>query len=159
MAKVSLLICHGCRKKFPREELIQRTKSERLCKCCMDNRTKESEDYKALIKYICDGFRINAPTGQQLKSIKKFKELGYSYREIQYTIYYIYCVEKKNVSGTGIGLVPFYYEKAMKHRELISNAKRTARKIVMEEVVVFTTQHNKKPKLEQTRLIDIDKLF
>lgn len=156
MGKGRKVICHNCKVKFYKDELIQVTQSKRLCKECNDNIQKEADDYKVLIQYICDGFKIKAPTGQQLKDIRRFKELGYSYPEIQYTIYYIFCIERKKAEGTGLGLVPFYYEKAKRHYELVENAKRTARKLIQEEVVVERSINHKELRIDRTRLINIE---
>lgn len=153
------IICHSCKEKFYKDELIQVTKSKRLCKECNEKVQREAEEYKALIDYICTGFRIKAPTGQQLKSIKEFKELGYSYSEIQYTIYYIYSVLRRKPEGTSLGLVPFYYERAKEHYMLVQNAKRTARKISTEEVTVERKVDIFKPNVKNTRLINIEELI
>ena len=157
MARVSMVQCDCCKNKFLREELIQVTKSKKICVSCNETKQREAEDYKELIKFICDGFRISKPTGQQLKKIKEFKELGYTYKDIQYTLYYIYCIEKRKVNGTDIGLVPFYYEKAMQHYKLLENAYRTAIELSLKEIVIIT-KDSKKPRLDRTRYINIDEL-
>ena len=158
MSKDRKVICNKCKEKFYKDELIQINKSKRFCSKCNEAAQKDINDYKSLIDYICTGFNIKAPTGQQLKSIKQFKELGYSYWEIQYTLYYIYCILKKKPDGTSIGLVPFYYEKAKEHYNLVQNAKRTAQKIVTEETEIERRVNNFKPNLKNTRLINIEEL-
>lgn len=152
------MLCHSCREKFPKSELIQVTKSKRVCKSCQERATTEANDYKELIEYICTGFGIKAPTGQQLKSIKQFKELGYSYKEIQYTIYYIYSVINKKVEGTSLGLVPYYYEKAKEHYELVQNAKRSAAKLQMNEIVIERKIDSYQPNVKNTRIINIEEI-
>lgn len=153
------ILCHNCKEKFYREDLIQVSKSKRLCKKCNDTVQVEINQRKELIEFICNGFGLKTPTGQQLKSIKEFRELGYSYFEIHYTLYYIYCVLKKRVEGTSIGLVPFYYEKAKEHYRLVENAKRTAKYIQTEEVVVERRTDIFKPNIENTRLINIEEII
>lgn len=153
------MLCHSCREKFPKSELIQITKSKRVCKSCQEKATTEANDYRELIEYICTGFGIKAPTGQQLKSIKQFKELGYSYKEIQYTIYYIYSVINKKVEGTGLGLVPYYYEEAKKHFSQIENARRSATKITTQEIVIERKVDTFNPNIKNTRLINIEELI
>lgn len=154
-----LVQCNTCKNKFDKEELIQVNKSTRICAECDAKKKKDALEYKELIKYMCDGFRLDRPTGQQLKSIKKFKELGYSYADIQYTLYYIFFVERKQVYNYSIELVPYYYLKAMEHKRLINNAKRTAKKLATEEVVIVTGKSTQKPNLKNTRLVDIENLF
>lgn len=154
-----LVQCNTCKNKFDKEELIQVNKSTRICAECDAKKKKDALEYKELIKYICDGFRLDRPTGQQLKSIKKFKELGYSYADIQYTLYYIFFIERKQVYNYSIELVPYYYLKAMEHKRLIANAKRTARSLATKEVIINTNNNIRKPKLNNTRLVDIETLF
>lgn len=91
--------------------------SKYYCKVCYENRTRESQDYKDLIDYICELYKIDAPTGWMLKQIKDFKEqFNYTYRGIKTTLHYFYELQKGNdVSDSmGIGIVPFIYEEAKK---------------------------------------------
>lgn len=157
MAAVREVQCFYCKQKFNREELIQATKSKRICVSCNETRQKEAEDFKELIDFMCKGFRLDKPTGQQLKSIKEFKGLGYTYKDIQYTLYYIYFVEGKRVNGTSINNVPFYYEKAMMHKKLSENAAKTAIELSQKEIIIFS-KDSKKPRVDRTRYIDIDSL-
>lgn len=152
------VICHICKEKFYKDELITVGSNKRICDKCNSTVQEEINQRKELIDFICKGFNIPAPTGQQLKSIKEFKELGYSYFEIHYTLYYIYCVMKKKPEGTSLGLVPYYYEKAKEHYRLVQNAKRTAKNISYEEVIIERNINNYKPNIKNTRLIDIESL-
>lgn len=153
------VMCHLCKDKFYKDELIQVSSSKRVCQKCNDTIQVEINQRKELIDFICKGFRISAPTGQQLKSIKEFRELGYSYFEIHYTLYYIYCVLKKKPEGTSLGLVPFYYEKAKEHYKLVENAKRTAKNLVVEEVTIERKLDVFKPNIRNTRLINIEEII
>lgn len=153
------IMCHICRDKFYKDELIQVSKSKRICQKCNDTEQAEINQRKELIDFICKGFGLSAPTGQQLRSIKEFRELGYSYFEIHYTLYYIYCVLKKNPEGTSLGLVPFYYEKAKEHHRLVENAKRTAKDIEIKEVVIERKTNVFKPNVKNTRLINIEEII
>lgn len=153
------VLCKICREKFYKDELIQISKSKRVCQKCNDTTQAEINQRKNLIDFICKGFRISAPTGQQLKSIKEFKELGYSYFEIQYTLYYIYCVLKKKPEGTSLGLVPYYYEKAKEHHRLVENAKKTAQNIVIKEVTIERSSDVFRPNIKNTRLINIEEII
>lgn len=154
------VMCHGCKEKFDKEELIQVNKSKRLCLVCHDRTTKEAEDYKTLIKFICDGFGIKAPLGHQLKSIKDFKELGYSYQEIMYVLYYIFNIEGIKPQGTSLGLVPYYYEKAKEHYTMTQNARRTAIKTVMEpKQIVRKKKEDNRPLRGHTKFINISEIL
>ena len=153
------VICHICKEKFYKDELIQVSSSKRVCKKCNETVQAEINQRQELIDFICSGFGLPAPTGQQLKSIKEFKELGYSYFEIHYTLYYIYCILKRKPEGTSLGLVPFYYEKAKEHYQLVENAKKTAKKVVMEEVTIERKSDVFKPNVKNTRLINIEEII
>lgn len=153
------VMCHICREKFYKDELIQVSKSKRVCQKCNDTVQAEINQRKELIDFICTGFKIPAPTGAQLRSINEFREMGYSYFEIHYTLYYIYCVLKKKVEGTSLGLVPFYYERAREHHRLVENAKRTAIKEQIVEVEIERRTDIFKPNIKNTRLINIEEII
>lgn len=153
------IMCHICKEKFYKDELIQVSKSKRVCQKCNDTEQAEINQRRELIDFICKGFGIPAPTGQQLKSIKEFRELGYSYFEIHYTLYYIYGVLKKKPEGTSIGLVPFYYEKAKEHYRLVENARRTAKNTQVEEITIERKIDVFKPNIKNTRLINIEEII
>lgn len=152
------LTCTGCKQKFDKEELTYINTKKKLCKNCLVHSRRDSQEYRELIEFLCIGFNIKAPTGKLLSQIKEFKDLGYSYRDIHLTVYYIYVIEKRRVEETSIGLMPFYYEKAMKHFEMIENARRTADGHVAEVKVIEVPIKRNKPCLKNTRLINISEI-
>ena len=152
--------CSICKESFYKDELIQAGITKRVCQKCNDTEQAEINQRRELIDFICKGFGLAKPTGQQLKEIKEFKEQGYSYFEIHYTLYYIYCVLKKVPNEKkALGLVPFYYEKAKEHHKLVENAKRTAKNIEVEEVVIERKADVFKPNIRNTRLINIEEII
>lgn len=151
--------CDICKEKFYKSELIQVSSSKKVCQHCNETEQMEINQRRELIDFVCKGFGIPAPTGQQLKSIKEFREQGYSYFEIHYTLYYIYCVLKRKPEGTSLGLVPFYYEKAKEHYKLVENAKRTAKNLVVEEVTIERKSDVFKPNIRNTRLINMEEII
>lgn len=155
------VMCKYCRKKFSKEELIQVNKSTRCCEACYKTQRQESENFKELIDYICKGFNQKAPTGQQLKDIKKFKELGYTYKEIQWTIYYIACIKGVNINDGRLGLVPFYYEKAMEHFRIVErNRMATYNEEIPKEITIVRGQREDgRKRLDKTRYIDITSIY
>ena len=62
--------CTRCKGKFPSELLIQRTKTQRVCKKC----NMEIEGLKELKSYICKIFDVKTVPGNILRQISK----GYS---------------------------------------------------------------------------------
>ena len=85
------------------------------CAVCYENKKKSSDDYKALIEYICEIYGIEAPTGWMLKQIKDFREqFGYTYKGIKSSLHYFYEIQEGNSveNSMGIGIVPFIYDEA-----------------------------------------------
>ena len=153
--KDKLLICNTCKNKFPAEELIQVTKNCKRCKSCHQS----SIDYRELIDYICKGFGQKAPTGKQMKDIKTFKEIGISYKEIQWTLYYIFTVSNRKIEGNDIGLVPYYHKEAMEHFRTVERVKESAKNIeFQEEITIVRTPYNRKPRIDKTRYVNIAEL-
>lgn len=151
-----LLICHTCKEKFPANELIQTSKTRRSCKACYQIR----QDYTELIDYICKGFGQKAPTGKQLRDIKKFKEMGITYKEIQWTLYYIFCIANKKVEDNNIGLVPYFHKEAMEHFNVIQRVKESANNIELQEeiTIVRTPCEKRAAKKDRTRYVNIEEI-
>lgn len=155
----SKLICHYCKKKFDKNDLVYVTKTRRSCRSCIDGREKEARDYKNLIDYICKGFGQSAPTGKQLKNIAEFKKLGYTYENIQWTIYFITNVIGKRMLNSNLGLVPYYYVQAVEHKELIEQSKKLNKDIKPVKLVTVTRNHKAKDtRRKSSRLVDIEDL-
>ncbi len=113
MAARTTIKCFKCKKDIPKAEAIKKT-NKYYCECC----NKEAEDYKELIDYICnDLYKIKAPTGLMIKQIKDFKEkYNFSNSGIMFTLKYYYeILENKILEDAGLGIVPYYYEKAKNH--------------------------------------------
>lgn len=163
------LTCYYCKGKFPREDLIQMTTKKRSCKPCYDkakakkvkNDIKQIDDisYPELIDYICKGFGISKPTGKQLNDIKKFKSLGYSHRDIQWTIYYIESVVGRRLN-CDLGLIPYYYAQAIRHFEIVKKNEQFIDDMQdVKEVIIKRPNKDIKPRVDKTRFIDIDNIF
>lgn len=152
------LTCHYCKEKFPSKELILLGESKRGCKQCITDR----DDYKELIDYICTGFNQKAPTGKQVKDIRRFKELGISYKEIQWTLYYIFSVVGKKLDENNIGLVPYLHKEAMEHFLTIQRVKETSANIeIKEEITIVRKPYTKsqQAKFNKTRYVNIAEIL
>lgn len=155
------LQCSYCKNKFPREHLAPITTRKKSCKNCLEvarekEKAKTDIDYTELIDYICKGYGLKAPTGKQLGYIKRFKSLGYSHLDIQKTIYYIETIVGKSMKGD-LGLVPYYYEQAMHHFEVVNKNNGFIDNTEVKEVVIERRKINKS-RIEKTRFINIDNL-
>lgn len=97
------------------KEITIYSDNRHYCKVCYENKKITAEDYKELIKYICELFDMEAPDGWILKQIKEYKEqFKYTYKGIKSTLYYFFEVLEGNTpdDGKGIGIVPFVYKEA-----------------------------------------------
>lgn len=149
--------CFNCKEKFYKDQLIELTKSKRVCSTCDETIKKEANSYKELIKYICNGFGLQAPTGRQLKTISKLKNLGYTYDSIQWIIYYVTNIEKKQLKDTNLDFIPYYAEQAKLHFSQLENAKKSSTKDIGATTVVENS-YSKKANIEKTRFVDISKI-
>lgn len=94
MARLST--CKSCGKKLQPEEKYTHA-SKTYCKKCHEKIERESIEYKQLIEFICNNYKLDKPTGYILKQIKEFKtEYEYSYAAMTYTLWY--CKEVLNKS-------------------------------------------------------------
>lgn len=156
MKSTKELTCSYCKNKFLETELVVVTKTRKACKNCLETKVRENADYKELIAYICRGFRQTAPTGKQLKDIKTFKEMGISYKEIQWTLYYIYGILNKKIEDKSLGLVPYYHKEAMEHFRTVERVKESVKNAEpQEEITIVRTPCNRKPRIDKTRYVNI----
>ena len=158
MSKRKQLICHYCKELFDRETLIQVTKTKRACSKCNDTIVREKNEYKELIDYLCKGLNIKAPSGFMLKSIEKVKALGYSYKDIQWTVYYMACIRKMFLKDGCVNLVPSFYQEMCEYRRIYINAMNNKVEECKETIVVKHTE-TRAPKIENTRLINIEEII
>lgn len=139
------LTCKKCRRKFEENNMING-----ICKGCK----KDSEEYKELIRYLCNGFKIDKPTGKMLKEIKNYKELGYSYLEIQMVVYYIVVIKKKPLRNYSLGLVGYYVMEAKEYYRKVNNLKNGIKNYEINKNYVEKKVNTKK-KNNNFGLIDI----
>ncbi|MBU5331720.1 hypothetical protein KQI61_05885 [Anaerocolumna aminovalerica] len=108
-----LASCKGCGKKLhPHEKFTHSSKS--YCDVCYKKVTRDSNEYKQLVEFICDNYKIEKPTGLMFKQIKDMKiENGYSYGGMTYTLWYCKEILMKQLNVKyGVTLIKFYYDEA-----------------------------------------------
>jgi len=106
--------CPVCESYNYKEEAIYHQKRY-YCEICYKNKTKESNNYKNLIQYICDIYEVDVPTGFMFTQIKNFKEqYNYTYKGMELTLDYFYNVKTNNTPDIdkGLGIIPYIYEEA-----------------------------------------------
>lgn len=114
MAKLSA--CKTCGKPLkPEEKHIHSSKT--YCDVCYGKIIKDSDEYKQLIKYICDNYEIDRPTGLMLKQIKEYKEdYQYTYGGMTYTLWYVKeIISKEFITMYGVAIIKFYYDDAKQY--------------------------------------------
>ena len=154
------VLCHSCKEKFFKNELIQTSKTRRFCKACYEKKQAEPNDYKELIKYICNGYGQRYLTGRQFSKIKELKEKGIPYKTIQWTIYYLEVIRGRKLNGN-LGLIPYYCEEAIRYSENLQKMQTQAKEINLkiEKVVVETPEEvERKDNKLKTRVVDITTL-
>lgn len=159
MARLST--CKGCRKKLqPEEKYIHASKT--YCEECYKKIERESTEYKQLIKFICDNYELDKPTGFILKQIKELKiEYGYSYAAMAYTLWY--CKEilnKSLIEKYGVALIKHYYDEAKDYYSQQEKLKEQINKLsdvkIKTKVVKKTSMNSNK---KSASLIDLGNLL
>lgn len=91
---------------------------------------QSKQDRQDLSDYVAQIYSIEFPTGWMLKQIKEYKEKrNYTYKGMELTLRYIYEIENKylrEASESGLGLIPYYYEKAKKYHMNIREVTKSA---------------------------------
>lgn len=132
--------CTRCKGKFPEDKLIQRTKTQKVCKKC----NQEIEGLKELKAYICKIFDIKTVPGNILRQIKRYsEEEGYTYQGMRYTLWYIINMEQMKFTSITIGLIPEFYEKAKAHQILKTKISKLAKQEYDKTPVIVTGVSNK----------------
>ncbi|MFT0803305.1 hypothetical protein VSK91_22150 [Bacillus swezeyi] len=120
---------------------------------CFNTWKIEADHWKELIKYICELYKIDAPTGMMLKQIKEFQEeYKYKLKGIELALKYFHETLGNPVrEGDGLGIVSFIYEEAKADylqkkaiEESVENAKKHKQK---ERIVVIKKQNRKNIKI------------
>lgn len=158
MARLSS--CKGCGKQLqPEEKHIHSSKT--YCSICYEKVKRESDEYKQLIKYICEIYEIDRPTGLMLKQLKEYKdEYSYSYGGILYTLWYLKeILNKEFIVLYGVSLVKFCYDEAKNyyiHQEEVKKSMETNGKVGIITKIVKMKRHTTK---KNNSLIDIGTLI
>jgi len=147
--------CPHCEKMMDKESAVPHQKRY-YHEACLKDKQKSIDDRKDLIAYICELYRIDAPTGMMLKQIKEYEtDFKYKLKGIELALRYFYeTSENRPREGDGIGIVPFVYEKAKKHYMLKKNVEKSVREAAGKEieqkvVTVKSPEMKVKKKIEQ----------
>lgn len=159
MARLST--CKGCGKQLkPEEKHIHSSKS--YCEKCYEKIIRDSEEYKQLIKFICENYNIEIPTGLMLKQIKEYKnDYSYTYGGIIYTLWYVKEILNKEFIVTyGVSLVKYYYNEAKEYYEQQEKVKQSMEIYNKAEIKTKIVKINKNNKpIKTNSLINLEDLL
>lgn len=130
--KVRLRTCPHCKKKVnPLDDDAVETTQATLHRGCYDAIERAKKNRVDLLDYISLKYNIEFPTGFMMKQISDFhNQRGYSYKAMKATLEYMFDVEKIPIKeGSGLGLLPYYYDKAKKYYAKMRVAGDAAKKI------------------------------
>lgn len=155
-----LLTCSRCKTKYERDQLTFFSKNLKYCPSCLIIKNEEkriAEEYKHLIQYICDGYKVKAPHHKVFRDIKLLKDKGYSYPQIEFAIFYAFNIINKPFDMQNFGYIEYIIDASIKFKEDYDRANNSNATLENKEVVI-KVRPNTKPLLKNTRLIEIREL-
>ncbi|MEG2786442.1 MAG: hypothetical protein RR942_01385 [Romboutsia sp.] len=101
--------CPKCGQENNKEDAIKQG-NRYYCSDCIE----DIGEYKELISYVCELYRVTKPSMLIVKQVKDFKDkYNFTNIGIQYTLKYYHEILNKSVmDDKGIGIVPYYYDQA-----------------------------------------------
>lgn len=128
---------------------------------CYEQFELNKQHMSELNSYISKIYNVEFPTGWMLKQIKEYKDnRKYTYKGMELTLRFICEVENKylrEASDSGLGLIPYYYEKAKQYYINLYSVTKSAESVEIEnkaEIVYLKPPDNKK----KNKLINIESL-
>ena len=110
-----LVKCPYCEEKLDKDESHEYKKRYYHQKC-FDTWQREGDEYKSLMAYISELYRVEFPSMVIKKQIKDMKEEGYKYKGMELALRYFFdTLENKVQENTGVGIIPYVYEEAKNH--------------------------------------------
>ena len=103
------------------KENTEKINNRYYCLKCAEKREKEKnrniDDWPELFNYICELYNIDVPNGMMFQQIKDFREnYNYTNKGMYLTLKYFYKVLGNDVKeDTGLGIIPYYYDRAKQH--------------------------------------------
>lgn len=106
--------CPVCDKMNPKDETVK-LGNRYYCPACAEERNHQQlSDWDILFQYICWLYRIPNLTGQMYKQLKDYRD-NWEYTDIgmYHTLRYYHEILGKPVKDdAGLGIIPYYYDRA-----------------------------------------------
>lgn len=149
--------CPHCEQQVDRNiEPFQEHSGRYYHQSCFNERHAKINERDRLLEYICELHNVEFANMSIRKQIKEYQEHPYYFtlRGMLTTLRYVHEIEGIPVKeGTGIGIIEFYYKKAVNHyTNLIQVKKSNDKKSINNETKKIYTQP---PKEREKKIIDI----
>ena len=142
-----LLKCYGyCGKKYPKEELTKLNLNKNssspglnYCSECYNRKVKETADREDLYKFIQDTYNLEFPTGQMLRQIKMLnQERGYTYKNIRFTLDYVFNIKKNYspITKFGVSMVPYFHDEMIEYYKSLKERRQNLKLVNTEPKVI-----------------------
>ncbi|MGL6184740.1 MAG: hypothetical protein ACRC1T_05110 [Clostridium chrysemydis] len=107
-----LVKCPKCGTKNEKENTVKHGRGY-YCQECFE----DVGEYKELISTICEIYNIEAPTIQMVSQVKDYKDkYNFTNSGMKYTLKYYYeILENKVKDNVGLGIVPYFYDRAKQY--------------------------------------------
>lgn len=158
--------CPTCNTMNNKEDTIK-INNRYYCISCGEERQKEIEKntdgWDQLFEYICELYNIEKPTGMMFKQIKDFRDEPYNYTNTGMYLslkYYYETLGNEVKEDTGLGIIPYYYEKAKKQFIDIHNIKKYMNEFEEseEEKTIKIFPPKLKPKIENIHKLSFENI-
>lgn len=130
--------CPTC-KTLNDKENTEKLDNRYYCLECAEKRKVEKnrniDDWDELFEYICDLYDIDVLTGMMFKQIKDFRtDYNYTNKGMYLTLKYYYEILDNEVKdNTGLGIIPYYYDRAKQHYIDILEVKKHLKNFEIDE--------------------------
>lgn len=115
--------CPKCNKMNNKEDTVSKN-NRYYCKECIEELKAEKEskksDWDILFDCICRIYGVSRPNGFMFKQLKQYREDPYNYTDsgmYATLVYYYETLGNPVLEGTGLGIIPYYYDKVKQHYE------------------------------------------
>lgn len=159
--------CPSCSKMNEKEDTMKYN-NRYYCKQCYEELKAEKdsnkEDWNLLFEYICKLYNIKKPTGLMFKQLGDYRKEPYNFTNggmYATLVYYYDTLGNTVLEGTGLGIIPYYYDKAKKHyieMQEVEDSLDNYSEPINKKIEVDLTKRNKLTKLDTKSLSydDID---